>query len=207
MTVEKTASLASLERGFASAPFDDGCEPFRSGGRRLDLTLVDFWRWSGSDLLNPFTRSRLAEFIVATLLGADVPGPRTDRSSDLITADGITVRVKSASLVRSASPRELAKVYFTPLPWRVSRRDPESAARLPHARAHVFALLGHTERTTVNPLDLDQWRFFVPPTARLEARMKVQRTLSLCALEELSGGPVPHGALCDAVRLAVGAGG
>jgi hypothetical protein len=180
----------------------DGSEPFRVAGEALDLTLLDFWRWSESDLLGTSTRGRLAEFIVATLLGARAENPRPDRSTDLLTADGIAVRVKSASFAKSECRRDLAKIHFTPLPWRAPRRDPEGAARLPRARAYVFALLGHAGPTAVNPLDLAQWRFFVPPTLRLEEKMKNQRSLALFTLVELSGGAVAHGELRDAVRRA-----
>jgi hypothetical protein len=98
--------------------------------------------------------------------------------------------------------RDLARVHFAPLPWRASRRDPGGAASLPRERAHVFALVGHANEGNVNPLDLDQWRFFVPPIARIEAKMKKQRSLSLAALDVLSGGPVAAAGLQAAVRRA-----
>jgi len=184
----------------------DGNETFRSGGEKLDLTLLDFWRWSEADLLATSTRARLAEFIVARLLGICTAEPRTDRSPDLRTPDGIAVRVKSASFVTAESRRDLSKIHFTPLPWRAPRRGTSCAPPLPHVRAYVFALLGRPERTEVNPLDLAEWRYFVPPTPRLEAKMRSQRTLSLCALEQLSGGPVPSAGLADAVRRAAAGG-
>ncbi|HEY3351423.1 MAG TPA: hypothetical protein VGM13_16725 [Thermoanaerobaculia bacterium] len=184
----------------------DASEPFRCAGERLDLTLLDFWRWSEADLLATSTRARLAEFIVARLLGICTAGPRSDRSPDLRTPDGLAVRVKSASCVTCESRRDHSKIHFTPLPWRAPRRDPSCAAPLPHARVYVFALLERPERADVNPLDFAQWRFFVPPTAALEAKMRRQRTLSLGALEVLSGGPVPSGGLADAVRRAAAGG-
>jgi hypothetical protein len=209
---EEHAAPAATGTGLVRPPFDpatnlshsflDGREPFRSAGTRLDLTLLDFWRWSDSDLTNPSTRGRLAEFLVATLLGAHVAGPRRDRPVDLLTSDGITVRVKSASFASGAGPRDLAKIHFNPLPWRASRRDPEGAARLPRLKAHVFALLGHEQEAAVDALDLDHWRFFVPPTARLEARMETQRALSLQALERLCGQGVRHAALRESVLRA-----
>lgn len=209
---EEHAAPAATGTGLDRSPFDaatdlsrsffDGREPFRSAGTRLDLTLLDFWRWTESDLTNSSTRARLAEFLVATLLGAHVAGPRRDRPVDLLTSDGITVRVKSASCPSGAGPRGLAKIHFNPLPWRVSRRDPEGASRLPHLRAHVFALLGHDQAAALDALDLDHWRFFVPPTARLEARMETQRALSLLALERLCGGAVRPAALRESVLRA-----
>lgn len=143
---------------------------------------------------------------MARLLDICTAGPRSDRSPDLVTAEGIAVRVKSASCVTCESRRDLSKIHFTPLPWRAPRRDPACAAPLPHARAYVFALLGHPERTDVNPLDLGEWRFFVPPTAELEAKMRRQRTLSFSALEALSGAALPPGGLAHAVRRAAAGG-
>jgi hypothetical protein len=58
----------------------------------------------------------------------------------------------------------------------------------------------------VNPLDLDSWRFYVPATARLEAKMINQRALSLQTLDALSGGFVQSQGLREAVRLAALAG-
>ena len=39
-----------------------------------------------------------------------------------------------------------------------------------HAQVYVFALLARTDKATVDPLDLDQWAFYVLPTAVLDGR-------------------------------------
>ena len=179
-----------------------GSEHFWSDGTGLDLTLLDFWRWSDSDLLAAPTRARLAEFVVATLLGSRTARPRLDRSPDILTADGIAVRVKSASAVTPDGRRDLARVHFSPLPWRAPRRILSVPALVPRSRAHVFVVVGDAEPADVNPLDLDQWRFYVPSTPRIEERMKKQRALTLAVLAELSGGAVAPAGLAEAVRLA-----
>jgi hypothetical protein len=46
-----------------------GCERFYLHGRPLELSLLDFWQWSRSDLLSNATRGVLAEYIVASALG------------------------------------------------------------------------------------------------------------------------------------------
>ena len=48
-----------------------GEEPFRDGEREFDLRLVDYWRWSASDLVSNAQRGTLAEFLVAHALGVD----------------------------------------------------------------------------------------------------------------------------------------
>ena len=42
-----------------------GDERFQYNGAALDSSVLDFWRWSTSDLLSNATRGRLGEFIVA----------------------------------------------------------------------------------------------------------------------------------------------
>lgn len=51
---------------------------------------------------------------------------------------------------------------------------------------YVFALLAHANKATVNPLELDQWRFYVLPTAILDARSPTQRSISLATLKTLT---------------------
>jgi hypothetical protein len=182
-----------------------GSEPFRCSQRRPSLTLLDFWKWSESDLLNSLTRTRLAEFIVATALGAHAEGPRDEHSSlELVTPDGVEIRVKSGSFLKSFHQRDLSKVVFIPQ-VRPSHCRAGNAHRAAYrAQVYVFALLDHVERATVDPLDLNQWRFFVPPTSKLEALAREQHALTVPTLDELSTGSVAYEDLRAAVQEAVG---
>ncbi len=183
-----------------------GSEPFKCSESPLDLTLLDFWKWSESDLLNSLTRTRLAEFIVATALGARADGPRDERSSlELVTPDGVGVRVKSGSFLKSFHQRDLSKVVFIPQvrPTYAHAGSGHHATSRP--LVYVFALLDHVERATVDPLDLDQWRFFIPPTSKLETLVtEQQHALSVPTLDELSSGSVAFENLRAAVQKAVG---
>ena len=182
-----------------------GSELFRCSEGPLSLTLLDFWRWSESDLLNSVTRTRLAEFIVASALAAWAEGPRDEHSSlDLVTPDGVEVRVKSASFLKSFHQRDLSKVIFVPQIRPSYSRAGSAHHAVCRAQVYVFALLDSVERATVDPLDLDQWRFFVPETSKLEALVTEQRALTVPTLDELSGGSVAYGDLRAAVRKAVG---
>lgn len=181
-----------------------GSEPFRYSEKPLGLTLADFWRWSESDLLNSLTRTRLAEFIVATALGAHAEGPRDERSSlELVTPEGIEVRVKSGSFLKSFHQRDLSKVVFIPLVYAAHSHAARSHHAADRPQVYVFALLDHVERATVDPLDLDQWRFFVPATSKLEALVTEQHSLTVPTLDELSAGSVAYGDLKAAVQKAV----
>ena len=76
-----------------------GDEPFRGG--TPPLRLLDYWRWSGSSLMDNTARGLLAEFLVAAALGLH-KSPRTEWDSyDLRTPADITIEVKSAAAIQS----------------------------------------------------------------------------------------------------------
>jgi hypothetical protein len=68
----------------------------------------------------------------------------------------------------------------------------------------VFALLAQTDKATIDPMNLDQWRFYVVPTAVLDARMKSRHSISLKSLEKLCAGAVPCSNLKQAVENSIG---
>ena len=78
-----------------------GEEKFRVGGTEFGTSLLDFWRWSASDLVSNATRGVLAEYIVATALGLADGVRREWDAFDLLTKDGVRVEVKSAAYLQS----------------------------------------------------------------------------------------------------------
>jgi hypothetical protein len=62
-----------------------------------------------------------------------------------------------------------------------------------HAEIHLFAWHPEADEAIVDQRDLGQWRFYVVPTARLEARKRV-------AIEELEGGLATRAANVAALR-------
>jgi hypothetical protein len=66
-----------------------GGECFHANGFAAGFTLLDFWRWSASDLVGNVTRGTLAEFIVARALGSSTLNPREEWAAyDLVTPEG-----------------------------------------------------------------------------------------------------------------------
>jgi len=162
-----------------------GSEPFHSKGEALGPTLLDFWRWSVSDLVSNATRGRLAEFIVANALGISVRGVRNEWSPfDLQTEEGVKVEVKSAAYIQSWFQSKLSAISFrTP---KTRAFDPETNRLESEAKrqadVYVFAVLKHQDKSTIDPLNLDQWEFYVVPTAILNARTRSQFGITLTTL-------------------------
>lgn len=185
----------------------NGSEHFCTGGHTLDFDVLDFWRWSVSDLVSNATRGRLAEYIVARALGIPTSGVRDEWAAfDLETATGIKVEVKSAAYLQSWYQKAPSQVIFSVRKARAW--DPATntlaaeAAR--QADVYVFALLAHRDKTTLDPLDLDQWRFYVVATATLNARTRSQHSITVPSLEALGAGPVLFAELAGAVARAAG---
>jgi len=181
-----------------------GTEPFTAAGEPVGPTVADFWGWSRSDLLDNTERGVLAEFIVATALGIPVDGVREGWAAwDLTMPGGVRVEVKSAAYLQSWAQKELSRISFgTPrtLAWDADGGGFAGVARR-HAQVYVFALLTHTDKATVDPLDLDQWVFYVLPTAVLDGRTRSQHSITLKTLEGLTAA-LGFGELRQAVNLA-----
>jgi hypothetical protein len=63
---------------------------------------------------------------------------------------------------------------------------------------YIFCLLKHQDKDTLNPLDLDQWAFYVVPTPILDNYQQSHSSITLHSLQRLSS-PVQY----DALRLEV----
>lgn len=97
---------------------------------------------------------------------------RAARPGDLTAPGGIRAEVKSAPYLQSWAQKELSRITFaTPrtLAWDADGRGFAGVARR-HAQVDVFASLDDVHKATVDPLDLDQWLFYVMPTAVLDGR-------------------------------------
>src|SRR5690606_19809719 len=77
-------------------------------------SVLDFWKWSVSDLLSNATRGILAEFIVATATGVDLNTVRDEWGAfDLETREGIKIEVKSAAYLQTWNQSKLSSINFS----------------------------------------------------------------------------------------------
>jgi hypothetical protein len=190
-----------IELGRIVASRKTGEESIRHQGRPTSWRLLDFWRWSASDLLGNTTRGVLAEYLVACDLGI-ASGARDEWGSyDLRTPAGVTIEVKASAYLQSWHQKKLSKIVFSIAPsraWSTETGKSEASERR-QADVYVFALLDHKEKETVDPVDLDQWRFFIVPTRRLDERHPRQNGISLARLRQLEPEEARFGGIASAV--------
>ena len=89
-----------------------GTEPFRSGSQVLQATVLDYWRWSGSDLMSNRERSILGEFLVATALGLEKESHIEWNVYDLKTSLGLKIEIKASSAKQSWSQSKPSPIRF-----------------------------------------------------------------------------------------------
>jgi hypothetical protein len=185
-----------------------GLEHFRCGRESLAFDLLGFWQWSASDLASNALRGRLAEFLVAQALGV-AGGVRAEWDAyDLCSQYGITVEVKSAAYLQTWRQTAPSKISFDIAPtrgWDSTTNSTDVNARR-HAVVYVFALLAHRDKETLDPMNVEQWVFFVLPTTVLDARLPSQKQLGLAGLLSLRPIECRFVQLRDAVEAAAGAG-
>ncbi len=148
----------------------NGDETFSLSGNPLDLRLSAFWEWSASDLVSNATRGVLAEFLVASALGL-AGGVRTEWDAfDILLAGGTRIEVKLAAYLQSWAHAKLSNVAFSIRPTfaRSSQTNQLSSELRRQADIYVFCLLIQQEKTTLDPMKIEQWEFYLLRSAVLD---------------------------------------
>lgn len=166
-----------------------GKEQLTFNEKLLDFSLLDFWRWSVSDILSNATRGRFAEFIVATAINIEKTALRDEWSAyDLETPTGIKLEIKSAAYIQSWFQRSLSKISFSTkaaLSWdNVTNKQSEIKKR--NADVYVFCLLHHETKQTIDPLNMNHWEFYVMATKELNDYSRSQHSITLKSLQNLT---------------------
>ena len=188
--------------------FKSGQELLHSGGRPIGPKLCDYWKWSNSDLLSNTLRGVLAEYLVATALELG-DKPREEWAECDVVMRSKKIEVKSAAYIQSWAQHRFSPISFDIAPkksrWNAETGEsttldtPQRVADL-----YVFCLLKHRCQKTIDPLDVDQWDFYVLSTARLDRECANQRKIGLGRLRGLAGCPVNYAELSVAIRRVSG---
>lgn len=164
-----------------------GNEKFTLNGSSAGITIMDFWRWAYSDLLNNTHRGVMAEFLVYSSLGMASPSPqiRVDwLPFDVTSPSGRRIEVKSAAYLQSWTtdfPTNIQYDIAPKLAW-----DGKSYATEAKRNCDLFVFCLYTALTRdISILDLEYWEFYVLPTSVLNTMIPNQKTISLSSLLKL----------------------
>lgn len=177
-----------------------GDEPFILDQKPNGLNLLEFWKWSGSDLTGNTARGILAEYIVATSLGIDA-GVRIEWAPMDLIYRGIGIEVKSSSYIQTWYQKKASAISFgiqRTRKWDAMTNSMVGELRR-QADIYVFCVLAHLGPSPLNPLDLNQWDFYVLPTSVLNENCETQKTIGLKRLESLGAKPIKYAELAASI--------
>ena len=166
----------------------NGMEPFIWDNNTAGIKLIDFWKWAYSDLLSNTVRGQLAEFIVASALDVAIT-PRSEwESIDLVTPNGLKIEIKTSAYLQSWYQKNYSKIMFDIEPKKSwdSETGEYGKHKIRSADIYVFCLFHHKEKQTANPLNLDQWTFYVLSTKLLDGVLPDCKSIGLKKLKELN---------------------
>lgn len=128
-------------------------------------------------------RGYLAEFLVARAIGA--VGARIEWDAfDVLALDGTRIEVKSSAYLQVWEQRQLSTIRFSGLRGRTWDRYGVADELTYNADVYVFCVQTATTHDAYDPLDVDQWRFYVLPRRSVEATGNA--SISLRAIENLT---------------------
>jgi hypothetical protein len=179
-----------------------GGERFSFENKLSDTTLLEFWQWSISDLVNNSTRGILAEYIVAQALGI-AKGVREPWKAYDLDYRGMKIEVKSAAYLQTWYHKELSKITFPVRPTRNwdAETNVQSKDEKRRADIYVFCVLEHIDKKTLDPMKLDQWRFYLLRASVLNRRFPKLKSIGLKRLMKLEPYVVRFNEIKDCIDM------
>lgn len=161
-----------------------GDEPLTFDGKNIGPLLRDFWSWHFSDLLDNTLRGFFAEFIVAAALGLDTVVKTETWDAWDLTLSEKKIEVKCSAYLQSWDENHLSKINFTirpTKPWN-DTENKRVAEKYRPSDVYVFCLYAQQDKSQANPLNLNDWKFYVVPTEKINRTCGNQEIISLASL-------------------------
>ncbi len=182
-----------------------GNEEFTLHGSGAGITVMDFWRWAYSNLIDNTQRGVMAEFLVYSSLNSN-PQHTQMRENwlpfDATSPSGRRIEVKSAAYIQAWTPENIfAQIRFDigkKLAWNNESASFASEAKR-NCDLYVFCLF--TAKTKdVSLLNLDYWEFYVLPTSVLNEKVPNQKGIALSSLLKLEPVKTDYTGLSEAIE-------
>jgi hypothetical protein len=164
----------------------DPYEKLRFGNNELKTSIVDFWRWNQSDLIENRNRGILSEFIVISALGIETNTRLEWDAYDLVANDNTKIEVKSAAYIQAWEQSRLSSIKFDIAPKKQLQPDNNyTKEKVRAADIYIFCLLHHKDQDTINPIELNQWTFYLVLKKVLDETIPEQKSITISTIERL----------------------
>lgn len=186
---ETTKRQQGKEQSAEKSELLSGNERFSLNGSDLGLSVKDYWQFQFSNLIDNL--GYVAEFLVAKALEKGEPDNCNGWSLFDAQYKGKRIEVKASSYWQSwkkshaISEQRIYSIRKTHVEYQNSKTE---LAR--QNDIYIFCIdMGRTEESA-NPLNLENWQFYVIPTKVIDKNCKDQKTISLNRIRQLWGNDI-----------------
>ncbi len=177
-----------------------GQEAFTENGASIGVSVLDFWRFSYSEL-NSDPRDDIAEYLVSLALGVREPYNKKDWTLFDIDYNGNPIEVKSTSYYQTWRKDGKTTENRTFSIRKATAPDETEARR--HSEVYVFCVLNGKTEETADPLRLENWEFYIIPTAIINEQCGDNKTISLSRIKSMGYSAKGFRQIKDAVDAAL----
>lgn len=120
----------------------------------------------------------------------------------MITSEQVLIEVKSAAYLQSWQQKKVSTIRFkiaSSYGWDAHTNE-ISQIRKRNSDIYVFCLLAHKDKQTVDPLNMDQWIFYVLSTAQINQQVPGQKYLSLSRMQQIGAVQASYETLAETVK-------
>lgn len=178
-----------------------GKEKFSLSGKKLGFNLTDFWRFQYSNIYS--LHGEIAEFIIARALGIEEAQNSEYWTLWDITYRDVRIEVKATAYFHLwNTDGKISKQRTFSIAEANGAYDSEKSGNSELCRQndiYVFCLINGETMETSNPLDLDNWEFYVVPTAFLNENCGRNKTISLGRIRSFGFEKIPYNQLKEKV--------
>ena len=177
----------------------------KSGQERfvgLDSSLLEYWAWAHSDISSNAERGKLAEYLVARAVQDEAECRIEWEPYDVLSLEKIKIEVKASAYLQTWRQNRLSAIIFDIAPKRewVREKNQFAGELYRPAEVYVFCLFACKDSINSNPMDVNQWEFYVLNTKTLDEKVPVQKTIGLNSLKKLGAVQTDYSHLQETVR-------
>ena len=147
---------------------------FTSNGESIGLTMLDFWKYQYSNIFD--LQESIAEFIVGKALEFTEPCNRNGWPLYDIFYRNTRIEIKETGYYYSWQKNGKISQQRT---FGISTSYGEDKIKARQNDIYIFCLNTGTNAEESNPLEMDNWEFYVVPTSVINKVAESQKTISL----------------------------
>lgn len=173
--------------------FMTGNETFDFNNESAGFNMLDFWQFEFSNIYD--MQDEISEFIVAKALGIDVPYNKELWTLYDIYYKKMRIEVKETSYYHpwNVEGKVSKQRTFGITMANSSYEDKEHPNKYERQNdIYVFCVVNGETRENANPLNLNNWDFYVIPTYVINEKCKKNKTISLNRIHSLGYKPIQY---------------